>query len=214
VPIRFVSEALGAEVEWNQNITTVYITMGATPAPLPQPIINEDETVYFDGISFNPSRDLDEYGRMNEEKSQEFLIKLAEQIKFVKEDGEYVIKGTYPELPPGFEFTNGITIYMESGRSYTYNPLINPRTQRMDFYIPREGSFTKVVDVIDNVEEIDTFYIGFGVRNVERISGKDSNTGTLGISAGKGNRIFFAPITGSTIYYEEGFFDFDEMFQW
>ncbi|TCK99486.1 hypothetical protein EDC19_0106, partial [Natranaerovirga hydrolytica] len=196
-----------------QNITTVYITMGATPAPLPQPIINEDETVYFDGISFNPSRDLDEYGRMNQEKTQEYLIKLAEQIKFVKEDGEYVIKGTYPELPPGFEFTNGITINMKSGRSYTYNPLINPRTQRMDFYIPREGSFTKVVDVIDDMDEIRSYLITLGIRNIVKPENADSSIGHLGISTGQGYRIYFVPSSGKTIRYDDSF-DFDEMFQW
>ncbi|HVF09343.1 MAG TPA: stalk domain-containing protein [Abditibacteriaceae bacterium] len=37
VPLRFVSEALGADVSWNEAQRTVYIVTGAMPPPVPQP---------------------------------------------------------------------------------------------------------------------------------------------------------------------------------
>jgi len=37
VPVRFVSEALGATVKWNANIRTVYIDMNGDVAPSPEP---------------------------------------------------------------------------------------------------------------------------------------------------------------------------------
>jgi len=37
VPVRFVSEALGATVKWNANIRTVYIDMNGEVTPSPEP---------------------------------------------------------------------------------------------------------------------------------------------------------------------------------
>jgi len=36
VPVRFVSEALGATVKWNANIRTVYIDMNGEVTPSPE----------------------------------------------------------------------------------------------------------------------------------------------------------------------------------
>jgi len=51
VPVRFVSEALGATVKWNANIRTVYIDMNGDVAPSPEP--TGGTVKYYDGIAFN-----------------------------------------------------------------------------------------------------------------------------------------------------------------
>ena len=118
VPIRFVSEALGADVDWNASIRTVYITTGGTVAtPSPE----EGNVKYYDGIAFNDVTDVDEFGRMTIEKSQEFLLKMANQLSFVKENGKYYIVGEYPEIPEEFEWALGIGINLKSGGRRTFS---------------------------------------------------------------------------------------------
>ena len=119
VPIRFVSEALGADVDWNASIRTVYITTGGTVAtPSPE----EGNVKYYDGIAFNDVTDVDEWGRMTVEKSQEFLLKMANQLSFVKENGKYYIVGEYPEIPEEFEWSLGIGINLKSGGRRSFAP--------------------------------------------------------------------------------------------
>jgi len=85
VPVRFVSEALGATVKWNANIRTVYIDMNGDVAPSPEP--TGGTVKYYDGIAFNDVTDVDQYGRIKVDKLKEFLLKLADQLRFVKENG-------------------------------------------------------------------------------------------------------------------------------
>jgi len=40
---------------------------------------------YYDGIAFNLGTDVDEFGRMIIGKSQVFLLKMADQLDFMKE---------------------------------------------------------------------------------------------------------------------------------
>jgi len=70
VPVRFVSEALGATVKWNANIRTVYIDMNGDVAPSPEP--TGGTVKYYDGIAFNDVTDVDPYGRIEIEKLKEF----------------------------------------------------------------------------------------------------------------------------------------------
>jgi len=46
--------------------------------------------------------DVDQYGRIKVDKLKEFLLKLADQLRFVKENGKYYIECTYPEIPEGY----------------------------------------------------------------------------------------------------------------
>ncbi|GAE90556.1 copper amine oxidase-like protein [Acetivibrio straminisolvens JCM 21531] len=70
VPVRFVSEALGATVKWNANIRTVYIDMNGDSAPSSEP--TGGTVKYYDGIAFNEVTDVDQYGRIKVEKLKEF----------------------------------------------------------------------------------------------------------------------------------------------
>ena len=160
VPIRFVSEALGADVDWNASIRTVYITTGGTVAtPSPE----EGNVKYYDGIAFNDVTDVDEWGRMTIEKSQEFLLKMANQLSFVKENGKYYIVGEYPEIPEEFEWSLGIGINLKSGGTRTFSP----GTRVPGFDIPREGSFKKDTTGLIDINDIEGFNIAIAVRNKE-----------------------------------------------
>ena len=212
VPIRFVSEALGADVDWNASIRTVYITTGGTVAtPSPE----EGNVKYYDGIAFNDVTDVDEYGRMTIEKSQEFLLKMANQLSFVKENGKYYIVGEYPEIPEEFEWSLGIGINLKSGGARTFSP----STRVPGFDIPREGSFKKDTTGLIDINDIEGFNITIAVRNKEI----NRHLGILEIgylmegtfNDGTTKRANFIPELSKflRISYSD-IFNFKKMFQW
>jgi len=209
VPIRFVSEALGANVVWDQTTRSVYIKFdpNSTPAPLPTPI--DGNVTYYDGISFNDTTDVDKFGRITVEKSKEFLLKLANQISLVMEDGKYYIKCDYPEIPEGYEWSLGIRIYPIDGGSIGYNPI----TRVPGCKIPREGSFKKEVTHFSTINNIRSIRMTLSINHTEM-----DNTGLLDIlylTDGSKKRVEFVPYT--SIYPQEEFtdaFDFTKLFQW
>ncbi|NLU27895.1 MAG: copper amine oxidase N-terminal domain-containing protein, partial [Hungateiclostridium thermocellum] len=145
VPVRFVSEALGATVKWNANIRTVYIDMNGDVTPSPEPA--GGTVKYYDGIAFNDVTDVDQYGRIKVEKLKEFLLKLADQLRFVKENGKYYIECTYPEKPEGYEWGLGIRVSNKDGTYITYSQVgRNPK-----WLIPSEGAFKKEASDITDI---------------------------------------------------------------
>jgi hypothetical protein len=207
VPVRFVSEALGATVKWNANIRTVYIDMNGSVAPSPEP--TGGTVKYYDGIAFNDVTDVDPYGRIKIEKSKEFLLKLADQLRFVKEGGKYYIECTYPEIPEGYEWSLGITIYNKDGTNDGYSP-----TERNpEWLIPAKGSFKKEATVITNINNLDFFNIEISLKHP-----KNGSLGVLNIvySMDKSDmRAKFVPKSATTPSENySATFDFDKMFQW
>ena len=212
VPIRFVSEALGADVDWNASIRTVYITTGGTVAtPSPE----EGNVKYYDGIAFNDVTDVDEWGRMTVEKSQEFLLKMANQLSFVKENGKYYIVGEYPEIPEEFEWSLGIGINLISGGARTFSP----STRVPGFDIPREGSFKKDTTGLIDMDNIDSFNIVIGIYR----KGTTYSLGILDIlyvvyetaSDDTTRRVNFVPESSRNSYIDyTDTFNFEKMFQW
>ena len=212
VPIRFVSEALGADVDWNASIRTVYITTGGTVAtPSPE----EGNVKYYDGIAFNDVTDVDEWGRMTVEKSQEFLLKMANQLSFVKENGKYYIVGEYPEIPEEFEWSLGIGINLKSGGARTFSP----STRVPGFDIPREGSFKKDTTGLIDMDNIDSFNIVIGIYR----KGTTYSLGILDIlyvvyetaSDDTTRRVNFVPESSRNSYIDyTDTFNFEKMFQW
>jgi len=210
VPIRFVSEALGANVVWDQATRSVYIKFdpNSTPAPLPTPI--DGNVTYYDGISFNDVTDVDEYGRITVEKSKEFLLKLANQLSFVMEDGKYYIKCDYPEIPEGYEWCLGISIYDKTGSRIGYNDI----TRVPGCKIPSTGSFKKEATHITSMNNIRSFKMIISIDHIEM-----DDTSILDIlyyPDGSKKRVEFVP-EDSHIFPQEEFtddFDFERMFQW
>ncbi len=212
VPVRFVSEGLGANVEWNASIRTVYITTGgAVPTPTPE----EGEVRYYDGIVFNPATDVDEFGRMTIEKSQEFLLKMADQLSFVKENGKYYIVGEYPEIPEEFEWAVGIGIILKSGGVRNFST----GTARKDYHIPEKGNFKKDTTGLIDINDVRGINIVISVRNKEikehlgKLEIAYLMEGTLG--DGTTRRVNFIPESGKNqrIPYTDTF-NFEKMFQW
>jgi len=211
VPIRFVSEALGANVVWDQATRSVYIKFdpNSTPAPLPTPI--DGNVTYYDGISFNDVTDVDEYGRITVEKSKEFLLKLANQLSFVMEDGKYYIKCDYPDIPEGYEWSLGIIIFNKDGSSIGYNSI----TRIPGCQIPIEGFFKKEATQIIDVKNINLYNIGISINHKEM-----KNTGILNIvcyrdSSNKEKKAKFVPESGDHSSEDyTNIFDFEKMLQW
>lgn len=209
VPIRFVSEALWASVVWDQATKSVYIKFdpSAPSAPLPTPLAGTVN--YYDGIAFNNVTDVDEYGRITVEKSKEFLLKLANQLSFIKEDGKYYIKCDYPEIPEGYEWGLTIRIFNKDGSYEAYTPI----TRVTGCQIPRTGSFKKEALHISNVNSIESFNIAISINHLEM-----DNTGLLDIlyyRDGSKKRVEFVPYT--SLFPNEKYtsnFDFKKMFQW
>ena len=207
VPARYVAEALGATVDWDASIRTVYIITKGKPTPTPPA---QGGTVkYYDGVAFNDVTDVDAYGRITVEKSKEFLLNFTKYLSFVKENGKYYIVCDYPEKPEGYEWTLGITIYNKNGSYETYNHL----TRITECKIPREGSFKKEAVGISNINNIEGFSIGISLNHP-----KTGNTGLLDIVYtfdGSKKRCEFVPESG--LYKNESYtntFDFNKMFQW
>jgi hypothetical protein len=205
-----VSEALGASVVWDQAAKSVYIKFdpSAPSAPLPSPLAGTVN--YYDGIAFNNVTDVDEYGRITVEKSKEFLLKLANQLSFIKEDGKYYIKCDYPEIPEGYEWSLGIIIFNKDGSSIGYNAV----TRVPNCKIPREGSFKKEATYITNTNNIDFYKILLSINHIEM-----DNTGLLDIlylTDGSEKRVEFVPEDTFLFNFEEytNNFDFTRMFQW
>lgn len=209
VPIRFVSEALGATVTWDQNSKSVYIKFDPTASPPPLPTPLAGTVKYYDGIAFNDVTDVDKYGRITIEKSKEFVLKLANQLSFIKENGKYYIQCDYPEIPEGYQWSLGIRIFNKDGTTIGYNPI----TRMPGCQIPREGSFKKEAADVKDINSIRSFGIGISVLNSKR-----ENTGELDIlyyMDGSKKRIEFVPYT--SLYPQEKYtdtFDFSRMFQW
>jgi len=215
VPARYVAEALGAKVEWDSKVRTVYITSnGKPPEAEPEPEPAGGTVKYYDGIAFNPVTDTDEYGRVNVEKAKEFTLNMAKYLKFVKEDGKYVINVTYPEIPEGYVWTLIVRVHLKNKPTEGYTPF----TRIMENRIPQEGSFTKVVP-ISRASEVEGINIAISIDVIDRskLSGKDPELGYLNIVDPIGEterKAVFVPRTAWTPSERYPDFPFDEMFQW
>lgn len=210
VPLRFVSEALGATVIWEQNTKSVYIKFDpkASPAPIPTATPQSGTVKYYDGIAFNNVADVDKFGRVTPEKSKEFVLKLASQLSFIKENGKYYIKCDYPEIPEGYEWTLSIMIFDKDGSYIGYVP--GTRFKGAD--IPSTGSFKKEASLL-NPNTVVSYNIGISIDHL-----KMDNTGLLNIVYDKEQLVYrakFVPESGN--YPSEDYsktFDFKRMFQW
>lgn len=153
VPARYVAEALGAEVEWDAAVRTVYIWTNKVPK-----VKDEGNVQFYDGIAFNPETDIASNKSMKPEKMEEFTLNLVQHIKFVVEDGKYVIKGSYPELPEGYRWDVNIHVQRKDKLWFTLTDweTTDPRFDHIR-KIPMTGSFSKEMPITsyDDVREIE-----------------------------------------------------------
>lgn len=216
VPAKYVVEAFNAELKWDQAIATLYIQTNASGEvkPTPSKAPQGGTTKSYGGITFNDVSDVDKYGRIKEEKLKEFLLKLADQITFVKEEGKYVIKCTYPEIPKGFKWSIGIEVETKDDQA-NFTDL----TRIAGNVIPITGQFTKVVPFVSNKNEVSMYSLSFTIyaTDFERSESEgvwDSSLGIFEVTKTTDGilRASFVPDSGPSQYYKD--FDFDRMFQW
>ncbi|GAE90557.1 copper amine oxidase-like protein [Acetivibrio straminisolvens JCM 21531] len=134
---------------------------------------------------------------------------MADQLRFVKENGKYYIECTYPEIPEGYEWSLGITIHNKDGTRDGYSPIgRNP-----EWLIPGEGSFKKEATVVTNINNVDFFNIMISLKHP-----KSGSLGALNIVYSMDKSDIRAKfVSNSAIIPSENYsatFDFDKMFQW
>ena len=138
VPIRFISEALGAKVgfEWKDGIHYISINTGK----------EQDKEQIIGNIKFNPKKDLMEDGRMTEEKSLEYLDEMVKNVKVYKENGKYYLKYNHVELPENF--VNGVGFETNFNRVTTDAPLCltTGKAYFKENQLPAKQSFVKELD--------------------------------------------------------------------
>lgn len=122
VPVRFVSEALGAKIEYEMKNGVHYVNINTGKKQ------DTGNTGTYNGIKFDPKADVYEDGRMSEEKTLEFLDVMVENIKVYKENGKFYLQYDHIELPDGFsagigfkvnnKSAEGIPIALTTGTAY------------------------------------------------------------------------------------------------
>jgi hypothetical protein len=139
VPVDDVCKALGCQVE--QKSQDYYITvkpLDSPTKPIPPITVNPKLTKYYNGISFNPQRDVFFDGRMKPDKAAEFYKLALKSLKFYKLSGKYYVKFTGPTLPPGFNSYIDIVVQSkDSLDSYSTN------CHYKSGLIPQKGSFCR-----------------------------------------------------------------------
>ncbi len=215
VPARYVAEAFGATVSWDGAIRTVYIDLkeavNPTPTPTPTPTPQDGTVKYYDGIAFNNVTDVDEYSRMSVEKSKEFLLKLASQLTFVKENGKYYIKCTYPALPEGHRWLLSVEIDKKDGSYKNYSTI----TARENYKLPDNGSFTKIVTEVTNASDVECINIVMSIHTMKKLEfNMDPETAVLNIITADPKQVNFIPNSASKPVEEIKNFDYNSMFKW
>lgn len=217
VPARYVAEAFGATVRWDGVIKTVYIDTSVNSTIIPTPTAQGGTVEYYDGIAFDKVNDIDQYGRMSVEKSKEFVLKLADQLEFVKENGKYYIKCDYPEIPKEFQWTLTIRINYHD----MPNDWFTPTTRVQGDQIPREGTFKKEVVSFKDPKSIRAYSISLNIDRITLINPPfsiDKDLGYLAIifrTDGSVKTVDFIS-RDSSIPYESytDIFNFNNMFKW
>lgn len=143
VPLRFISEAFGAKVRYDRANGEHVINITTKGSPELPPIIPE-KPVKPGEITFDKTKDTLPDGRMSEEKTEEYIKKVIENIKVYTKNGKHYFKYDKVDLPEGFEV--GLTFQVSinhmsdiSGIHLTPNPKFNLKENT----IPINQSFTK-----------------------------------------------------------------------
>ncbi len=95
-----------------------------------------------DGITFNPSKDVDKHEKVNPDKVEEFAMKIYNSLQLYTKDGKAYAKGYIPESPNGFKIHFGIYINPHKGGIG-----ISTETVKKDYLLPSSGNFDKYLTI-------------------------------------------------------------------
>ena len=184
-----------------------YTTRAEATTMLVRMIDSSYRVEMYGDVAFNKNTDIMSDGKMNVQKSKEFMDITLESLKFYKENGKYYVSGTFPELPQGFE--NWLTVDIERNDGQAVISFTNGFTMIEEQKIPKDGSFTKEIR-IPSTDKINFIHIKIGVTAVDN---KVSNSKSVyyNILSNKTDAISCIETNGEnkTISY-----DFSKLFQW
>lgn len=147
IPLRFVSEVLGATVDWNANTKTVVITKEIPVEEKPvveKPSVEEKPKIDVPTTDFQPTKPGEVPEELTKEHYYYYMDRAIETIQF--EDG--IISIYFPELPPGYHYSH----------DYGYIDNLGNRKQELVFfrnqYVPSDGGVVTVEK--DGILKIDT----------------------------------------------------------
>ena len=204
VPVRYIAEAFGAEVTWDQKTSTVGINRNKGVE-----VINPVGETFYEGVGFDPGRDLDSYGRMIEDKTIEFSLKMIKHIKFSTIDGQLYMEGKETDLPPGFHwrFTMAINPTDEHGLTRRYSNEAHKEDRLLE-----PNPYFKELSFVQDPADIEILEVLLKLQNE-----LNYNTGDLYVKEGYkdghyGNIARFQNKRDSPDISEQ--IDFDSIFMW
>lgn len=159
-------------------------------------------------VAFNKNTDVMSDGKMNVQKSKEFMDITFESLKFYKENGKYYVSGTFPELPQGFE--NWLMITSQSKKDEPSFGLTTGFTMIEENKIPNSGSFKKELN-LSKPDNLDFVVIRIGVDAVD-MPDSQAQSAYYNISTAHSNKITLVKETGENSETFE--YDFSKLFQW
>jgi hypothetical protein len=131
VPLRFISETTGAKIEYENINGTHHIS------------ITTGTVEYED---FDPEEDVDEYGRLTEEKSIEYIKEAFANISVISKNDKYYLKYDHIELPEYGNIVVGIGFSTSTGLALSTEPVFEhnriPLNQSFELELP-EGKIFK-----------------------------------------------------------------------
>lgn len=137
-------------------------------------------------VPFIPLTDVAADGRMKIDKAQQYMDQTLNSLEFNKENGKYYVKGSFPELPDGFENWLKIMVVRKNKPVIT---LTNGFTMIKDNVIPKEGSFNRELVGMSSTGEIEMVMIQIGVVAKNAITKEDKFEGHYSITTNTPNTI-------------------------
>ena len=173
VPLRFISEATGATVEYERINGNHYITITTKKE-------QSEGTKMYGNVAFNPATDTLEDGRMTEEKTREFLDEMVKNIKVYKENGKMYLKYDLIELPEGYVAGFMFGSRMKGGTGKVGYGLTNGNAYLPENQLPRNQSFVYELKK-EKMENIEFYSITLNVVK-ENYAGRISSSSMYYIS--------------------------------
>jgi hypothetical protein len=160
-------------------------------------------------IPFTPIVDVAADGRMKIAKAQQYMNQTLDSLEFYKENDKYYVKGSFPQLPEGFENWLKITVVRKNKPMIT---LTNGFTMIKENVIPKEGSFSSELNDMASTSEIDLVEIQIGITAPNSNTKDDNFEGHYSISTNSPNTIALV----DNVAHETRYLNFtvSKLFKW